>query len=404
MNFIKNNMKRALLVQPKFPLPKKSRNHSKYFPVGLLKISTYLKKEKGMETELIFYNDKETNESFVPDIIFITSIFTYWSKYVKDSVTYFKEKYPNIPIVVGGIYASLMPEHCKEYTKCDYVVEGPIKEVDKYEQDDSLIDIDFQILITSRGCPRKCKFCGAYDIEPEWECKYSIKNEIKKKKIVFYDNNLLANEYIEFILDELIELKKERKISYVESQSGFDGRILKKKPFLAIKLFKAGFKNVKIAWDGPLKQHKSIERQIIILEEAGFKRNEIGVFMIYNANLSYEEMEKKRIKCVEWGVQVVGCRYIHLNQPYDNYNPLKENQTNEDYFINEETGWTDLMNKKFKRNIRYGNICVRYKFDFYSKTFSKEKVKNKISKEEAREKLDDFWDPLEFHNYDEEIK
>ena len=61
----------------------------------------------------------------------------------------------------------------------------------------------------------------------------SIKGEIiqnKKKKVIFYDNNLLANEYIENILEELIELKKEKKITYVESQSGFDGRILRKKP------------------------------------------------------------------------------------------------------------------------------------------------------------------------------
>lgn len=404
MNFLKDDMKKALLVQPNFPLPRgKSRNHSKYFPIGLLKISTYLKKEKGMETELIFYKEEETTEKIIPDIIFITSIFTYWSEHVKNAVEYFKEKYPNVPIVVGGVYASLIPKHCKEYTKCDYVIEGPLKEVDMYEADDSLIDVDFQILHTTRGCPRRCKFCGAYLIEQDWECKYSIKKEIKKKKIVFYDNNLLANEYIEYILDELAELKRQKKINYVESQSGLDGRILRKKPFLAIKLFKAGFKNVKIAWDGPLKQHEEIEKQIIILSEAGFKRNEIGVFMIYNANLSYEEMEKKRIKCVEWGVQIVGCRYIPLNQTYDNYNAMRKNQTNDDYFINIKTGWTDQKNKKFKKNIRLGNICVRYRLDFYSKTIGRNKKRVKISKEEARKKIDDFWDPLEFHNFDEEI-
>ena len=400
----KYKIKNALLVQPSFPLPVgKSRNHSKYFPIGLLKISTYLKEKFEIKTQLVFYNETGTEEEMIPDIIFVTSIFTYWSKYVKDTVNYFKKKYPNVPIVVGGVYASLMPEHCKKYTGCDYVIQGPIEEVDEYEADEDLIDIDFQILHTSRGCPRRCKFCGVYDIEEKWKCKYSIKKEIKKKKIVFYDNNILANEYIEFILDELIELKKQKKIKYVESQSGIDGRIIKEKPFLAIKLFKAGFKNIKIAWDGPLDEYKSIERQIIILEESGFKRNEIGIFMIYNAHLSFEEVEKKRMKCAEWGVQVVGCRYIPLNQVYDNYNPFISNQTNDDYFINEKNGWTDLKNKKFKKNIRLGNICVRYRLDFYSKTIEKGKRKTKMTKEEAREKLNDFWDPLEFHNYDEEI-
>ncbi len=86
--------------------------------------------------------------------------------------------------------------------------------------------------IQLRGCIRKCGFCGTYIIEPKFLSKKTIKDEIIKKKLVFYDNNLLANPYIKNILEELIELKKEHKISYVESQSGFDGRILRKHPEL----------------------------------------------------------------------------------------------------------------------------------------------------------------------------
>lgn len=393
--------KRALLVQPDFPTPIKSRNHKNHLPIGLLKISAFLK-SRNIEVELSFVKNNTTNESIEPDIIFVTSLFTYWSKYVKDVVFYLKEKYPSVPIVVGGIYASLMPIHCKDYTQCDYVIQGPIKEAEELCPDYSLIETDYQIIHTSRGCPRKCKYCGANDIEPEWNCKYSIKNEIFKKKIIFYDNNLLANDYIDFLLDELIELKKERKINYVESQSGVDGRILLKKPYLAFKMKKAGFQNVKIAWDGPYKGWKRIERQIIILEEAGFTRSKISLFMIYNAHLPYEEMERKRVKCAEWGVQIVCCRYIPLNQTFDNYNPYKTNQTNDDYYISEEFGWTDLKNKKFKKNIRYTNISVRYRLGFFSKSLKKDKRNYKLSKEEARKTLDDFWDPLEFHEFNED--
>ena len=125
--------------------------------------------------------------------------------------------------------------------------------------------------------------------------------------------------------------------------------------------------------------------------------------MIYNADLSFEEMEKKRIKCFELGVYIVGCRYVPLNQTYDNYNPQKLNQTNKDYFINEKTGWTDQKNKKFKKNIRYSNICTRFNFEFYSKERAKNKNICYFSKEEAKLLFNDFWDPLEFHNYDEEI-
>lgn len=392
----KYKIKNALLVQPDFPIPHKSRNHKEHIPIGLLKISSFLK-DKNIKTELIYFNKDIEKE--IPDIIFITSVFTYWSKYVIDCSLYYKEKYPNIPIIIGGIYASLMPEHCKEKSKCDYIIKGPIPEVEEFLPDYSLVDIDFQIIHATRGCPRRCEFCGAYDIEPNWSSKYSIKNEILKKKIIFYDNNLLANEYIEFILDELIELKKQKKVQYIESQSGVDGRILRKKPFLAFKMFKAGFKNVKIAWDGKYNTYEEIEKQLNILEQAGFKKRDLSIFMIYNTEIPYEEIEKKRIKCAEWGVQIIGCRYIPLNQTFDNYNPYKKGQTSEDYYISEN--WSDEKNKQTKRNFRKHNITIRFRLPFYSKILLKKKNGFVMSKEEGKKTIDDFWDPLEFHNYDE---
>lgn len=393
----KYHIKNALLVQPNFPIPHKSRNHKQHIPIGLLKISSFLK-SKDIETKLIYF-EKEDEEDFSPDIIFITSVFTYWSKYVIDCSLFYKEKYPNVPIVIGGVYASLMPEHCQKESKCNYIIKGPICEVEKFLPDYDLIDIDFQIIHTTRGCPRRCKFCGAYDIEPEWSSKYSIKNEVSKKKIIFYDNNLLANDYIEFILDELIELRREKKINYVESQSGVDGRILRKKPFLAFKMFKAGFQNVKIAWDGRYDTYEEVEKQIAILNQAGFKNNTLSIFMIYNTEIPYEEIERKRMKCAEWGVQIIGCRYIPLNQTFDNYNPYKKDQTSEDYYISE--GWNDMKNKQVKRNFRKHNVAVRFRLPFYSKILMNQKNGFKISKEEGRETIEDFWDPLEFHNFDE---
>lgn len=56
-----------------------------------------------------------------PDLICVTSLFTYWSKYVK-MATVNANKFITISrIDVGGIYATLLPEHCKKYTGCDTV-------------------------------------------------------------------------------------------------------------------------------------------------------------------------------------------------------------------------------------------------------------------------------------------
>jgi hypothetical protein len=59
----------------------------------------------------------------------------------------------------------------------------------------------------------------------------------------------LANEHIKNILNKLIELKKRKKILWCESQSGFDGRILREKAYLGNMIRKAGFRYPRIAWD-----------------------------------------------------------------------------------------------------------------------------------------------------------
>lgn len=420
-NWINESVKNVLLVEPNFPIPNKSRNHSNFLPIGLLKIASYLR-EKNINIKLIRYEEKsedkqstlnlfnfkkEKNE-FKPDLICVTSIFTYWSKYVKNAVQHFKFKYPDVPVIVGGIYASLMPKHCKEYTGCDDVIMGTIDEAEKLKPAYDLVDVNYQILHTTRGCIRKCGFCGVYIIEPKWRCKKTIKNEITKKRLIFYDNNLLANPYIENILDELIELKKERKISYLESQSGFDGRVLLKKPEIAKKLKKAGFKNPKIAWDHEVKQARLIKKQIDILIDAGYKAKEISIFMIYNYELDYEEMEKKRVYCAKWGVQITDCRYRPLNQTFDEYNPNKrKGQTNKDYWIN--PNWTDSEIRKFRRNVRRHNICMRHEVDYHSSLLERKKVPKiesqalrEMDYNKAKKYLPDAWTPFKLHPANEQ--
>lgn len=442
MNFdewITADIKKVLLLEPNFPIPNKSRNHSNFLPIGLLKIAGYLR-TKSIEVKLLRYEEandtkkKHDNsvqttldfevstveynmdkDDFVPDLICVTSIFTYWSKYVKSAVSYCKSKYgKDVPVLVGGIYASLLPDHCKEYTGCDDVIIGTIEGAEKCMPAYDLVDVDYQIIHTTRGCIRQCGFCGTYIIEPKWLCKKTIKEEILqngKKKVIFYDNNLLANEYIEDILNELIELKKDKKISYVESQSGFDGRILRKKPYLAKMLKEAGFKNPKIAWDHSINEKDLIKEQIDILLDGGFKAKELSIFMIYNyeerGGLDYNEMEEKRVECANWGVQITDCRYRPLERTDDEYSSYKKHQTNKDYHIN--PNWTDHEIRKFRRNIRRHNICMRHEVDYHSSILERKKVPQEdaaryreMNYDEVKKHIPDAWSPFKFHKADEQ--
>lgn len=407
-----NNVRKVLLIDPAFPIANKSRNHKDLLPVGLLKISSYLK-SRGIETKLIRLN-KTNNEifnneilEFNPNFVMVTSVFTYWYNEVKEAVEYSKGLLPEVKVMVGGILASL---HCNDWDydniPCDYVFPGIVECAEHIPPDYSILensgeDINFQIIHSSRGCKRKCPFCGVRKIENRANVS-SIENELIRKNLVFYDNNLLDNPDIEDLLKELINLREKKKITRCESQSGFDGRMLHKNPDLAKLLKKANFKDPKIAWDGPFKAFKRREKEIEILESAGYNRKEIAVFMLYNHDLSYEELEKKRAKCFEWGVQVSDCRFRPLDRFTDGYNPHKRSQERSEYYIHDN--WSDEEVRQFRRNVRRHNICIRHNMKYHSR---KAEIK-KISKEDSMKIrnmtfdevvvsgiVDDAWDPSE---------
>lgn len=182
----------------------------------------------------------------------------------------------------------------------------------------------------------------------------------------------------------------------MESQSGFDRRILLKKPILAELLYKAGFKNPKIAWDDGLKNSESVKKSINILTDGGFKRNNIGVFMLYNYNLPFKELEQKRIKLAEYGVQIMDSRYKPLNCTNDDYNPYKKHQEPGEYYIHPK--WTDEEIRLFRKNSRRHNICIRTRSNWHSNKVERGKIDKDLVKhlhncnlEEVKTVLDDVW-------------
>ena len=400
-------MKKLMMIDPAFPHPPKSKNHQNVLPIPLLKIGA-LYHDLGWDVKLVRLSENSDPVDYNPTEIKITSLYTYWSKYVIDAVKWARNHYPNTPIEVGGVWASLMPDKCKELTGADSVYVGVCHEAEEYEADYSLLseDIDFQILHTQRGCYRRCKTCGVYCIEPKLEFRKSIKDLIHKERVIFYDNNILLNPHIERILSELVLLKRKKVIKSCESQSGFDGRILRTSPYLAKRLKEAGFVKVKIAWDNSIKNWRIRQKEIDILKDAGFQPRLMSVFVLYNHEQTFEELENKRRYCWEWGVQVTNCRYRPLDALDDQFHGRKKNQTSEDYYIH--PNWTDKEVKKFNQNVRRHNMCLRFNTLFHSRKMQYKKISKELSNfcrkmtpEEASEYLDDVWNPADFHGVDE---
>jgi len=345
----------VLLVEPDFPVPTKSKNHSHFLPVGLLKIGTY-HRQRGDRVKLVRGLKRC---GFTPDRILITSLFTYWSEHVHEAARFYHDAYPRAQSEIGGIYASLMPKDCKKRSPFARVCRGLYRRgaAEEVLPDYSLLpeELEYQIVHTSRGCTRRCTFCGTWRIEPEFTCVDSVLPFIQKRKLVFYDNNLLANPHIDKILRELVDYRAPGGRSLrCESQSGFDLNLLTDERAKLLK--EAHFANPRIAWDGSYGTWPQVKEAVEMLERAGYIRKHIYIFMIYNHALSYAEMTRKLDACRRWRVRVIDCRYRPLDYTADNYVPGPKPQAAGEYYIHQ--GWTDGQVRGFRRAVRRQNIAI----------------------------------------------
>ena len=95
-----------------------------------------------------------------PDVVFVTSIMTYWYIGVWEVVSAVRDVLPGVPVVLGGIYATLCPEHAR-FSGADFIHSGSFPfsssriPIDLYDR------LSFVPLATSRGCPLDCDYCAS---------------------------------------------------------------------------------------------------------------------------------------------------------------------------------------------------------------------------------------------------
>jgi hypothetical protein len=99
---------KILLVEPDY--------YTRYPPLGLLKLAAY-HRDKGDEIKLVRGCVYPTLK---PDRIYVTSLFTWTWKPVWQAVAFYKKMFPQSEVWLGGLYASLMPDHAKE-SGADYI-------------------------------------------------------------------------------------------------------------------------------------------------------------------------------------------------------------------------------------------------------------------------------------------
>lgn len=264
---------RILQVEPQY--------YTQYPPLGLMKLAS-LHRSYGNNVSLVRGINPDIEK--YPDIIEITSLFTYSWKPVHEAIEYYHKTFPEAKIKVGGIYASILPENIKKSFPFVEIQHGINQNAEKYMPAYDILDNvekwkDWKksILFTSRGCIRKCPFCVVPKLEGNLK---AVVDDIRKfihpnhKQVIFWDNNFLASPNWKNVITQILELGLK-----ADFNQGLDARLMDEEKAGHIADLKMS--EVRMAYDF-LGEKPAVEKAIENLENAGVKRRKILFYSLYN--------------------------------------------------------------------------------------------------------------------------
>lgn len=285
--------------------------YSAYPPLGLLKLSTLLNQKGYKPTGPERYHAGPNRPaSFTPDEIYVTSLFTYAWRPVHASISYYKRLYPNARIFLGGLYASLLPEHAK--SSGAEVHQGLIEEAEDVMPDYFLVpDWDGSIIFSSRGCIRKCPFCAVPSLEKEFIPKATIEHLIHPAhtRVILWDNNFLASPYWYSILSEI-----SHRNLWIDFNQGLDSRLLNEEKAEMIASMKTRL--IRTAYD-VYSSKKQVEKGVRLLVSKGVSARKILIYLLFNTeNDTPEDLLARILDVMDWGAVSYPMRYQPVKLPY----------------------------------------------------------------------------------------
>lgn len=292
---------RYLLVEPKQP---RAWGHNNQY-VGLLQIGTALQ-SAGHAIEWVVCPDAP--KTLVPDEIYITSLFTYDYALIWDAVRTYRAMYPGAKISVGGIYATIMPEHAKQ-SGADEVHTGQHPLGAESPPDPSILPYrqDFAYLFTSYGCNMACTYCATHLIYGSGIRQLPVSRVVRDilflrskgfRSIWFGDDNLLyrADDHINSLCEAILSagIKCQFRVTGGMAAQDFTKQT-------ALLMRRAGFAEISFALESTdpevrrtmgRKAHTdqdALARALCYADEAGFRRDHTMVYFIIG--LPYQSLE-----------------------------------------------------------------------------------------------------------------
>jgi radical SAM superfamily enzyme YgiQ (UPF0313 family) len=254
-----------------------------------------------------------------PRLIMITSMMTYWYPGVFDVISLVKDIFPGVPVILGGIYATLCAEHARS-SGADHVLPGPgeghipfimkdiLGETVRYIPDEhdldhlpypafDLLPAPEQVpLLTSRGCPFRCPYCASRQLYDRYDKRDPIEvvNEMAHwqdrlglRNFSFYDDALLSDPQ-QMAIPMLTEIIRRKLDCQFHCPNGLHIREIT--PEIARLLYRAGFRTIRFGLEtahgqrqqelGGKVDNSAFERAAVYLQEAGYPGKDIGVYLL----------------------------------------------------------------------------------------------------------------------------
>jgi len=149
-----------------------------------------------------------------PDVVLVTSAMTYWYEGVWWAIDLIGKVYPDVPVLLGGIYAQLCPDHARR-SGADCVQTSPFPIRASHPAMNLYDSPEYGVVATSWGCPLGCAYCASRILCPEFrqrgveEVAGDLEFQLSSgpvKDVAFYDDALLVNKEKHFYpICEMIE-------------------------------------------------------------------------------------------------------------------------------------------------------------------------------------------------------
>lgn len=252
-----------------------------------------------------------------PDLVLVASGMTYWYPGVIEAIQQVRARWGAVPVALGGTYATLCPNHARQFSGADEIFSGPAvvaalrladqvtghdSEPERYEMPSAwpppareLVQRPFAGLITSWGCPYRCTYCASSRLHPAFVQREptTVVSEIGAclsrgiHHLAFYDDALLVNadQHLVPILKEVIDHGWQT--SFHTPNGLHAGAVT---PSLAVWMRRAGFVTVRLSLEtidlarqrrtGGKVTLDQFERAVWDLRAAGFRAGELGAYVL----------------------------------------------------------------------------------------------------------------------------